>query len=394
MVNQNYANPDAAEPDHDITLQGFTIDVAASDQVLSETKLTRPIPVAGKQEFTLESPEGVTLDSVVRLDPGPNEEIVPVLYASSGIFRALLMRPHPAGAKVIHLVYRLHGLALAGAHNVSLENVTIRNAPMDGIYLSNNVEGTAHYTYSQKINIQHCNFIACHRNGISVIDADDVTIANNNFRDITGDPGAPVDVEPDYPEQHGNRIAIRDNVVFRCYRGITLALWVSGPESKNFRGETITGNNIQGLLSGDGIDVLLQQAGASVSGNTVSGAAADGILVFGSSQVQVVNNVIVDPGRCHTTGNCRSPATAAGIHLIDYVNNSHTVIGNGNAVIGNIIKDIQQPSTMLYGVDFWSTGKGNSVQKNMVSRVDPARGMAVRVGGNAASNTVSGNSER
>jgi parallel beta-helix repeat protein len=393
MANQNYANPDAAEADHDITLQGFTIDVAATDQVVRETKLARAIPIAGEQEIALESTEGIALDSVLRVDPGPNEEIVPVLGASAGSYRAFLMRPHPAGAKVVHLVDRLHGLALAGAHNVTIQNVTIQNAPMDGIYLSNNVDGTAHHTYCQKINVQKSSFIACHRNGISVIDADDVTIANNNFRDITGDPGSPVDVEPDHPEEHGNRIAIRDNEAYKCYRGMSLSLQFSGPTSENFRGESVTGNKIEGVLYGWGIYALYQQAGAMVSGNNIAGTAGDGILIVGSSGVQVTNNIITDPGRCHTTGNCRKPVTAAGIRVMDAEHGSHPV--SGDVITGNTIKDTQESPTLLYGVDFSSAGKGNTIQRNVVSRFDPAHGAIVHVGGNAASsNKISENSKQ
>jgi len=386
MANQNYANPDAAEADHDITLQGFTIDVAASDQVVRETKLARAVPVAGEQEIALQSTEGIALDSVLRVDPGPNEEIVPVLKIPSGSHRAFLMRPHPAGAKVVLLVERLHGLALAGAHNVTIENVTIQNAPMDGIYLSSTVDPAQHRTYCQKINIQKCNFIACHRNGISVIDADDVTISNNNFRDITGDPGSPVDVEPDLPEQHGNRIAIRHNLAFRCYRGIMMTLQNGGPTSENFREETIIGNKIVGTLYGYGIYVAVQQRGATVSGNTIEGPAGEGIYLFGSSQVQVTNNVITDPGRCHTVGNCRKEAAGTGIRVEG--------LSDGNVITGNTIKDTQNPPTLLYGVEFSSTGKGNTIERNVVSRFDSTRGMVVHVSGKAESNKISGNSKQ
>ena len=392
MANEHYANPDAAEADLDITLQGLTLDAAASDQVVRETRLARAIQVAGEQEIVLQSMEGVALDSLLRVDPGPNEEMVPVIRVVSGSYHALLLRPHPAGAKVVMLVPRLHGLALVGAHNVMLQNVTIQNVPMDGVYLTNTADGTPHHTYSQKINIQKCNFIACHRNGISVIDADDVTIANNNFRDITGDPGSPVDIEPNYPEQHGSRIAIRDNDVFRCYRGISLSLQSSGPASENFHGEVVTENRIQEIFYGWGIYVLLQQAGATVSGNSIAGTAAEGILVVGSSGVQVTNNVIVDPGRCHTPGNCARPASGVGIHLMDGERWSRLL--TGNTVTGNTIKDDQENPTLLYGIDFSSTGKGNTIQRNVVSRFDSAHGMVVHVSGNAGSNAISGNSKQ
>jgi len=388
MANENYANPDAAEADHDITLQGFTIDVAASDQVVRETKLTRAVPVAGEQEIALESGESVGLDSVLRIDPGPNEEIVPVLKASSGSYRAFLMRPHPAGAKVVHLVDRLHGLALVGAHNVTLQDVTIQNAPMDGLYLSSTVTPTQYHTYCQKISLQKSKFIACHRNGISVIDADDVTIANNEFRDITGDPGAPVDIEPDHPEQHGNRIAIRDNFAFRCYRGIMVTLQNGGPTAENFREETISGNKIVGTLYGYGVYVALQHRGATVSGNTIEGPAGEGIYLLGSSHVQVTNNIITDPGRCHTVGNCGRPASGVGIRVEgpSYV--------TGNVITGNTIKDTQQTPTLLYGIHFSSEGKGNTIRGNVASRFDPVHGEVVHVSGKADSNTISENKKQ
>ncbi len=225
-----------------------------------------------------------------------------------------------------------------------------------------------------------------------MIDADDVTIANNNFRDITGDPGSPVDIEPNYPEQHGSRIAIRDNDVFRCYRGISLSLQSSGPASENFHGEVVTENRIQEIFYGWGIYVLLQQAGATVSGNSIAGTAAEGILVVGSSGVQVTNNVIVDPGRCHTPGNCARPASGVGIHLMDGERWSRLL--TGNTVTGNTIKDDQENPTLLYGIDFSSTGKGNTIQRNVVSRFDSAHGMVVHVSGNAGSNAISGNSKQ
>jgi parallel beta-helix repeat protein len=268
---------------------------------------------------------------------------------------------------------------------------------MDGIYLTSTIDGPPHRTYCQNINIQKSKFIACHRNGISVIDADDVTIANNYFGDITGDPGASVDIEPNHPEQHGNRIAIRDNDVFRCYRGISLSLQFSGSTSENFRGESVTGNRIREILYGWGIYVLWQQAGATVSRNTIEGTAREGILVVGSSGVQVTNNIITDPGRCFTPGNCARSASGVGIRVIDGISGSSLLSKNkvtGNSVTGNTIKDTQEPPTLLYGVDFASEGNGNTIERNVVSRIDPVRGMVIHVSGNAESNKILANSKQ
>jgi len=391
MVNQNYADPDAAEADHDIRLQGFTVDASSSEQVLRETQLQGAIATTGEQDVILRSMEGIVQDSLLRVDPGPDEEIVPALKASAGSFRAFFLRPHPAGAKVLVLVPRLHGLALVGASNVSLQDVTFRDVPMDGIYLTSTVD-VPHRTYSKQISIHRCHFVACHRNGISVIDADDVSIANNDFSDITGDPGAPVDVEPNRPDQHGNRINIAENEVHRCYRGITVSLQFSGPTSQNFHGITVSGNTVEGTLYGWGIYVLWQQAGATVTGNTVIRPAGDGILVVGSANVQVTNNKISDPGRCHTRGNCRAQAFAAGIRLMDDPHNPRIL--NHNVVSGNTIEDVQETPSMLYGVDFSSKGGGNTIQRNVVSRFDPKRGAVVHVGGSVGGNKISDNSRR
>jgi len=394
LANQNWANPDGAEADHDITLQGFTIDATAADQVVRETQLTTAIPMAGLHEVGLRAAEGVGIDAIVRVDPGPNEEIVPILSASSGTLRAFLMHPHAAGAKVVVLTQRLHGLALVGAANVNLEDLTIENVTMDGVYLASTVTPTPYHTYCKKINIRHCNFTACHRNGISVIDADDVMIADNNFRDITGDPGAPVDIEPNRPENHGNRITIRDNQASRCYRGMSIALGLGGPTSANFRDEVITGNKISAVLYGWGTYVGNQRAGAIVSHNTISDTAGEGVFVLGSSGVQVTDNEIVAPGRCHTQGagnpNCEKPASGMGIRLGD--DSRAQQEATGNTVSGNTIKDDQQRPTLLYGVEFSSKGTGNKIQRNVVSHLDPAHGMVVH--GAGGSNAISENSKQ
>jgi hypothetical protein len=394
IANENWANPDGAEADHDITLQGFTLDATASDQVVRETQLTAAIPMTGLHEVGLRAAEGVGVDAVIRVDPGPNEEIVPVMSASSGTLKAFLMHTHAAGAKVVVLTERLHGVALVGASGVTLEDVTIENVPMDGVYLTSTVTpNAAYHTYSKKINIHHSNFIACHRNGISVIDADDVMIADNNFRDITGDPGAPVDIEPNHPENHGNRITIRDNQVSRCYRGMSIALGLGGPTSANFRDEVITGNKISATLYGWGVYVGNQRAGAVVSHNTIADTAGEGVFVLGSSGVQVTDNEIIAPGRCHTQGagnpNCEKPASGIGVRLADDTHTQQEL--TGDTVTGNTIKDDQQRPTLLYGVEFASKGRGNSIQKNVVSHLDPAHGMVLHGAENAGSNTISGN---
>ncbi|MFL6438651.1 MAG: right-handed parallel beta-helix repeat-containing protein [Terriglobales bacterium] len=388
LANASYANPDSAKPDHDIVLRNLSIDVNGSEQVVRETRLDRSIPAAGEQEVKLESSEGVAEDSVLVIDAGPKEEVVPVMSARSGSLRAQVMRAHAKGTRVLQILDRLHALVLIGADGVVLEDVTIRNVPKDGIYLSSTLDGVHHSNYCHRITIQRCNFTSCHRNAISVIDADDVTIASNQFNDITGDPGSPVDIEPDYPEQHGDRIVIRDNTATRCSRGVSLSLQLGGATSANFRGESVTGNKIVGTLYGPGILVLKQQAGAKIVANTIDTPATDGIVVVGSSNIEVRQNTIVSPGRCRATGNCNQGAVGVGIRLLDATDGKGTVALNRSKVTQNTIEDTQSPATLLYGVDFSSKGTANVITDNVVSGFDRQRGSAIHAQRELGSNTI------
>jgi nitrous oxidase accessory protein NosD len=173
---------------------------------------------------------------------------------------------------------------------------------------------------------------------------------------------------------------------------MSLSLQFSGPASQNFQGEIATGNKIVGMLFGPGVYVLLQRAGATISGNIIEDPAAEGILLWGTSHVQVTNNVITNPGHCHTTGNCARAASGVGIRLKDTEHGSGIL--TENTITGNTIKDTQESPSLLYGVDFSSAGKGNIIERNVVSHFDPVRGMVVHVSGKAESNKISGNSEQ
>jgi hypothetical protein len=63
-------------------------------------------------------------------------------------------------------------------------------------------------------------------------------------------------------------------------------------------------------------------------------------------------------------------------------------------VAGNTIRDTQESPSLVYGVDFASEGKGNTIERNVVSRFEPTRGMVVHVSGKAESNKISGNSKQ
>jgi hypothetical protein len=123
-----------------------------------------------------------------------------------------------------------HLLSLNGVSDVMIERVLFRGFRGDGIYLgSGHTGGTERH--NQRIVVRDCVFDGINRenrNGISVIDGDDVAIEKCRFLDMTRHdmPGA-IDLEPDANAFHVVRnVRISGN----AFRGIggsaTIALYV------------------------------------------------------------------------------------------------------------------------------------------------------------------------
>jgi len=259
---------------------------------------------------------------------------------------------------------------------------------MDGIYLSGTLDPARLGRSSQNISIRGCEFRACHRNGISVIDADDVEIVRNTFRDIVGEPGAGVDIEPDFPQQHGNRIEVRENIVEDCSRGLSISLQFGGPQSANSQGEKFIGNTIMRTLAGFGILVLGSESGALVWGNAILDPAGHGVEIISSSRSEFANNLVVNPGHCNTPGVCTNVPTFAGIQVNQIRLRNRSSTPTENKIQGNIILDYQHAPTLLYGIDFASTALRNIIRQNIILGFDPARGIAIHAPNAVAARNV------
>lgn len=82
------------------------------------------------------------------------------------------------------------GIRIDQAEDGIVEYVTLRNWRSDGLQITGN-------SPSRRIELSHITSEFAVRNGISVVNADDVTIHHSVFQDVTGNnPGAAIDVEP------------------------------------------------------------------------------------------------------------------------------------------------------------------------------------------------------
>jgi len=101
-----------------------------------------------------------------------------------------------------------HGLAFYGCRNVLVQDLTIEQTGGDGIYLGT----TAKQTPNREVTIRRVDCNANHRQGISVISAEDLLIEDCRLRHTDGtDPRAGIDFEPNHPAN-----SLVNCVVRRC----------------------------------------------------------------------------------------------------------------------------------------------------------------------------------
>lgn len=99
-----------------------------------------------------------------------------------------------------------HTLSFSGCTGVKISGLTLRESGGDGLYLGT----TAKQHFCKDVHVQH---VACeknHRQGISVIGAENLVIEDSRFLDTRGTaPEAGIDLEPDEPEDRLVNCVIR-----------------------------------------------------------------------------------------------------------------------------------------------------------------------------------------
>ncbi len=344
IANANYQNPDFTAPDHEMSIEGLTLDGNTEGQVVAGTVLTSKLSGLGLEMAYLGSVVAIVRYSVLCVDPGPNQEIVTPLQITKYGFTSYFFRPHSVGAKVLVLDYQLMGVALIGAEDVTLKDLRIQNISMDGVFICNTIRpGHLNHTYSQRIIIQNNEFLRCHRNGISVVDGNEIYIQSNTFRFITGNPGQAIDVEPDHVQEHGSNITISGNVIEDCFGGIQLCLHLNGPSPENSWGEVVQGNVIRRAKVGAGILLYENRAAPTVVSNEISGCAWGGIVLVGTAGARIMQNVIYALGDCKwgiwstdgSTPSVDNYLSCNTIYLLDVVSGASSLCGSSDPSCGS-----------------------------------------------------------
>lgn len=99
-----------------------------------------------------------------------------------------------------------HGVAFFGCRNVLVQDLTIEHTGGDGIYLGAGPE----HTPNRQVTIRRVDCNANHRQGISVISAEDLLIEDCRLRHTDGTaPQAGIDFEPNHPEDSLVRCVMR-----------------------------------------------------------------------------------------------------------------------------------------------------------------------------------------
>ena len=117
-----------------------------------------------------------------------------------------------------------HAVSLRGAHNIRIENLTIKGSGGDGIYVG---EGK---TESRNILIDKVICEDHHRQGISVISVDGLTIRNSSFNSTAGTPPqAGIDIEPNRFTNAVRRILV-ENCEFNNNTSAGFMIHLGGPD--------------------------------------------------------------------------------------------------------------------------------------------------------------------
>jgi hypothetical protein len=179
--------------------------------------LTRPLELRSDLEIVIEK------DAVLKAKPGEFKHLNDCLLNAVGCKNIIIRGP---GSLVMnkkdyqnlknykHSEWR-HTINLKSCENVLIENLKIIGSGGDGIYIGSRPhlkywKGTKHYgkeyaklpNYCKNIKIKNCFIDDHHRQGISVISAENLTISNCQLNNTNGtSPMAGIDFEPNNGEQ-------------------------------------------------------------------------------------------------------------------------------------------------------------------------------------------------
>ena len=117
-----------------------------------------------------------------------------------------------------------HAVSLRGAHNIRIENLTIKGSGGDGIYVGQGKTESRNILIDKVICEDH------HRQGISVISVDGLTIRNSSVNSTAGTPPqAGIDIEPNRFTNSVRKILV-ENCEFSNNTSAGFMIHLGGPD--------------------------------------------------------------------------------------------------------------------------------------------------------------------
>jgi len=114
------------------------------------------------------------------------------------------------------------GISVSGCKNVLIEGVRIESTGGDGIYTG----ATKDHPWCENVTVRNCFAIDNHRQGISVITAQDLLIENCEFSGTSGTaPQAGIDFEPNSPNERLVNCVVR-NCIFQDNAGAAMQVYL------------------------------------------------------------------------------------------------------------------------------------------------------------------------
>ncbi|MAT15478.1 MAG: hypothetical protein CMJ46_09440 [Planctomyces sp.] len=141
------------------------------------------------------------------------------------------------------------GLSLRGCQNVLVEGLQIESSGGDGIY----VDGGSNINYCDNVTIRNCVCLDHHRQGMSVISAQNLLVENCMFAETGGTPPeAGIDFEPDSENQRFINCVVR-NCIFQGNSGHEILVYLK-PMTRNSEDVSIRFENCVSRMGEAGME--------------------------------------------------------------------------------------------------------------------------------------------
>ena len=184
-----------------------------------------------------------------------------------------------------------HAVAFIGVENAAVSGCRFLNMSGDAIYLGSTIDSIPRPTPSSFVRIigNHFNGRGSGRNGVSIIDAHDIVIAQNSFVGVASGrmPGG-IDLEPNHATESVLGITIAANSFHRCRSAIN-AYRAKASETGML---SVVANSVRHTRDGGHAIGILNWNDATVCGNTIFGSAGPSIVVQRCNAATITGNSI------------------------------------------------------------------------------------------------------